>query len=227
MWFPRPHWWGKRRKIQAHGPVILLHTVEQQETRPQNTKVEDKNWLSKVALWPPRVHATTTTTPHLIHTDTTQDKSIASAQPLFYRCGKHHDQSILQQKVFNHLGFQGFRVHDGGEKDLTLLPTITGKRGRGKNGERAKEKEREGIGHYRSLWKPQSLTPSDTPHPFQTISPAGYQAFKCVSLDWRDGSAVKGWVHKQIHEPLGAVLIQTTTSVIWVTSFLLSLPSHS
>lgn len=110
--------------------------------------------------------------------------------------------------MFNHLGFQGFRVHDGGEKDLTLLPTITGKRGRGKNGERAKEKEREGIGHYRSLWKPQSLTPSDTPHPFQTISPAGYQAFKCVSLDWRDGSAVKGWVDKQIHEPLGAVLIQ-------------------
>lgn len=137
-------------------------------------------------------------------------------------------KAFYKRKCLIILGFQGFRVHDGGEKDLTLLPTITRQKGQGKEWRKEeRERDRESIGHYRSLWKPQSLTPSDTPHPFQTISPAGYQAFKCVSLDWRDGSAVKGWVHKQIHEPLGAVLIQTTTPVIWVTSFLLSLPSHS
>lgn len=105
--------------------------------------------------------------PPCVHADTTQDKSIPSAESLFYHCGKTSgSKHLTKKKCLIILGFQGFKVHDGGEKDLTSLPTSTRQKG-GVEGmeERRKRKREKASVTTEVFWNLKaSATPRDTAH---------------------------------------------------------------
>lgn len=132
------------------------------------------------------------------------------------------------------LGFQGFRVHGGGEKDLTSLSTITTQKGEGRKwrkGEREREKKHWSL--QDQFWNLKaSDTPSDTPHPTTLSLLILFKQFHQLGTKHSNEWA---WVGEMAQLRKARFTSQYMSlwgpfsyePVIWITSFLLSFPSHS